>query len=123
MKTTQDLVGAIDSAGLCMFANAIFPPEYLAAMIDAACDGEWTVDRLRETGERIWNLERQFNLAAGFSNADDTLPERTLTEPAKGGAGSGEVADLSTMLGEYYHLRGWDEKGIPLAGTLNRLNL
>ena len=123
VKTTQDMVGAIDSSGLCMFANAIFPPEYLAAMIDAACDGEWTVDRLRETGERIWNLERQFNLAAGFSNVDDSLPGRCLTEPAKGGAANGEVADLSTMLSEYYQLRGWDEKGIPLTETLNRLKL
>lgn len=123
VKTTQDLIGAVDSAGICMFANAIIAPEHLSAMIDAACDGDWTVDRLRETGERIWNLERQFNLAAGFSHADDRLPERTVKEPAKGGAGKGEVADLSTMLAEYYALRGWDDKGVPLAETIQRLNL
>ncbi|MDH5353780.1 MAG: aldehyde ferredoxin oxidoreductase family protein [Gammaproteobacteria bacterium] len=123
VKTTQDLIGAVDSAGICMFANAIIAPEHLSSMIDAACDGDWTVDRLRETGERIWNLERQFNLAAGFSMADDSLPERTVTEPARGGAGTGEVADLSTMLGEYYALRGWDDKGVPLAETVRRLNL
>lgn len=123
VKTTQDLIGAIDSAGLCMFANAIFPPEHLTAMIDAACDGDWTLDRLRETGERIWNLERQFNLAAGFTIADDVLPKRTVNEPASGGAGDGQVADLSTMLSEYYSLRGWDAQGIPLAETIQRLDL
>lgn len=123
VKTTQDLIGAIDSAGLCMFANAIFPPEHLSAMIDAACNGDWTLDRLRETGERIWNMERQFNLAAGFTIADDVLPKRTLNEPARGGAGDGQIADLSIMLAEYYALRGWDAEGIPLAETIQRLNL
>ena len=123
VKTTQDLVGAIDSSGLCMFANAIFPPEYLTAMIDAACNGDWTLERLHETGERIWNMERQFNNAAGFSMIDDVLPQRTSSEPAKGGAGNGEVADISTMLVEYYEVRGWDDKGVPLAETIQRLNL
>lgn len=123
VKTTQDLVAAIDSAGLCMFANAIFPPLHLAAMINTACDGDWSEDRLRVTGERIWNMERQFNLAAGFNAADDTLPVRTLTEPARGGAADGDVADLSTLLGEYYQLRGWDDKGIPIQPTIDRLKL
>lgn len=123
VKTTQDLVGAIDSAGLCMFANAIFPPEHLAAMVDAACEGDWTVDRLYQTGERIWNLERRFNLAAGFSRGDDTLPERTLTEPARAGAASGQVAELTAMLEEYYRLRGWDERGVPLEETFQRLDI
>jgi len=123
VKTTQDLVGAIDSSGLCMFANAIFPPEHLAAMIDAACEGDWNLERLRDVGERIWNLERQFNLAAGFTRADDTLPERVMAEPARGGAGVGEVADIEAMLSEYYALRGWDTDGVPRAETLARLGL
>ncbi len=123
IKTTQDLVAAIDSAGLCMFANAIFPPEYLAKMIDAACEGEWSEQKLRQTGERIWNLERQFNLAAGFDNSDDTLPQRLLCEPASGGTARGEVADLSTMLSDYYRLRGWDKNGVPNVEKLKELGL
>ena len=106
-----------------MFANAILPAENLTAMINAACDGDWTQDRLQETGERIWNLERRFNLEAGFSGADDRLPERTVLEAARGGAADGEVADLSVMLSEYYQLRGWNAKGEPLAETLARLGL
>ena len=123
VKTTQDLVGAIDSSGLCMFANAMFPPEHLAAMIDAACEGGWTLERLQQTGERIWNLERQFNLAAGFTAADDCLPERVVNEPARGGAAGGEVADITAMLVDYYALRGWDKNGVPRAETLQRLGL
>jgi aldehyde:ferredoxin oxidoreductase len=123
VKNTQDLVGAIDSSGICVFTNAMIPPEHLAEMIDAACEGDWSLDKLHLVGERIWNLERRFNLAAGFSKADDSLPERTVTEAAKAGAGKGEVADLSQMLHEYYGLRGWDEDGVPLTETLARLNL
>ena len=123
MKTTQDLAGAIDSSGICMFTNVMFPPEHLARMLDAACDGDWTLQRMHEVGERIWNLERQFNLAAGFTRADDRLPERTTTEPAVGGAADGQVADITSMLAEYYALRGWDEDGVPLEATLKRLGL
>jgi aldehyde:ferredoxin oxidoreductase len=123
VKTTQDLAAAIDSSGTCMFTNVMFPAEYLAAMIDAACDGGWNLERMYEVGERIWNLERRFNLAAGFGRTDDCLPERTLTEPAQAGAGKGQVAELSELLDEYYALRGWDSAGVPLAQTLSRLGL
>ena len=123
VKTTQDLVGGIDSSGLCVFANAIFPPEYLAKMLDAACEGEWTVERLHETGERIWNMEKQFNLAAGFKKSDDCLPTRMITERSKGGAADGSIAELEPMLDEYYELRGWDSEGVPRPETIQRLGL
>jgi len=123
VKSTQDLAGAIDSSGICMFTNVMFPSEHLAQMLDAACEGDWDLARLQEVGERTWNLERQFNLAAGFTRADDCLPERTRTEPARGGAADGQVADITQMLEEYYALRGWDEQGVPLAATLARLEL
>ena len=123
VKTTQDLAGAIDSSGICMFTNVMFPPELLADMIDAACEGDWSLERMQAVGERVWNLERRFNLAAGFTRADDRLPLRTTTEPAVGGAADGEVADIGAMLEEYYALRGWDENGVPLESTLARLEL
>ncbi len=123
VKTTQDFVAAFDSAGLCIFSSGMFPPEHFAAMIDAACAGDWTLERLYETGERIWNLERQFNNAAGFTRVDDCLPERVVNEPARGGAGTGEVADIDAMLVEYYELRGWDAQGVPRSETLQRLGL
>lgn len=118
---TQNENGAADSAGICQF------PEYsldeISALLSAACDGEWSADDLMLTGERIWNLERQFNLAAGLTSADDTLPERMLKEPAKSGAGKGRVCELDKMLPEYYSVRGWDADGVPTSDTLKRLSL
>jgi aldehyde:ferredoxin oxidoreductase len=74
-------------------------------------------------GERIWNLERLFNNAAGFTRADDSLPPRILTEPLTKGASAGHVVDLEPMLNDYYQLRGWDTQGRPTPETLTRLGL
>jgi aldehyde:ferredoxin oxidoreductase len=124
VKTTQDFIAAIDSTGLCSFTNfSGVTDELYAAQIDAACGGGWTVARMRETGERIWNLERQFNLAAGLSAKDDTLPKRLLEEPAPSGAAKGLVARIPQMLPEYYELRGWTPQGVPTGETLARLGL
>ena len=95
----------------------------VANLVNAGCEGEWTVDRLNETGERIWNMERQFNLDAGMTAADDTLPHRILKEAAKSGSGKGKVCELDTMLPQYYELRGWTADGRPKAETMQRLGL
>ncbi|MDH5749954.1 MAG: aldehyde ferredoxin oxidoreductase family protein, partial [Rhodospirillales bacterium] len=72
----QNAIAACDSSGTCSFTRAIWQLEGLAKQLDPALEGEWTPERLLETGERIWNLERLFNLKAGFTRADDTLPKR-----------------------------------------------
>ena len=118
---TQDYTGAIDSAGICQFPD--YSLEQLSALLCEACEGDWSEENLHLVGERIWNLERQFNLAAGLTAADDTLPERMLKEPAPSGAGKDRVCELDKMLPEYYSLRGWDDKGVPTTETLNRLSL
>jgi len=123
VKDSQDKNAAVDSTGICAFAHGALDLADFAKQIDAACQGEWTAERLVKTGERIWNLERQFNLAAGFTVADDTLPQRILKDAAKTGAGKGRVSELSVMLPEYYELRGWDKKGVPKEVTLKRLDL
>ena len=123
VKDSQDYIAAIDSSGLCTFTKAAWQAPDYADQIDAACEGDWTVERLLELGERIYNLERLLNNAAGFTAKDDTLPKRVLTEPAKGGAGKGHVAELAKMLPEYYELRGWTPDGEPTTQTLSRLGL
>ncbi len=124
VKETQDFIAAVDSSGLCLFSGfGGFSNELVAKHVDAACAGEWDETRLQETGERIWNLERQFNLAAGLTGKDDTLPPRILSEPAPSGVGKGQVCKLDEMLPQYYQLRGWDEGGAPVPETLERLGL
>jgi len=119
----QDATGAVDSAGLCLFTTFAWSMDNIAPQIDAACEGEWTVERLLEIGERVWNLERKFNLDAGFTAKDDTLPKRLLKDAAKTGPAEGKVNELGKMLPEYYALRGWTAEGVPTNETLSRLVL
>jgi len=122
-KESQDRVAMMDSTGLCLFVTAAWGVEEFCKQLDAACEGDWTEERLLESGERTWNLERQFNLAAGLTSADDTLPKRLLEVPAPGGTAKGKVCQLDVMLPEYYKLRGWTKDGVPTKETLARLGL
>ena len=123
VKAFQDATAAVDSSGTCIFTTFALSGDDIAPMIDAACEGDWSVERFVEVGERIWNMERQYNIAAGFTGADDTLPERLLKDAAKSGSAEGSVNRLDEMLPEYYQLRGWDESGVPKQDTLSRLGL
>ena len=123
VKDTQDENAAIDSLGVCAFSTAGWDMDYMARLLEADSGGGWDVARMLEAGERIWTLERLFNLAAGFGAKDDTLPERMFAEPAPSGVNKGEVSHLDAMLGEYYRLREWTEDGRPANALLARLGL
>lgn len=123
VKAFQDATAAVDSAGLCLFTTFAWSLEDIAPQIDGACEGDWSAERLAEVGERIWNLERDFNLQAGITAADDTLPKRLLKEAANIGPAKGRVNDLDKMLPEYYELRGWGADGVPTEETRKRFGL
>jgi aldehyde:ferredoxin oxidoreductase len=119
----QDLTAVVDSAGICLFTTfAIGLPE-ISEMIRTAIGYDYTDEEILMAGERIWNLEKLFNLKAGFTKADDTLPERLLKEPLPEGPGKGMVVELDTMLGEYYSLRGWDKESIPTEAKIKELSI
>ncbi|MDO8348112.1 MAG: aldehyde ferredoxin oxidoreductase family protein [Rugosibacter sp.] len=123
VKAFQDATAAFDSAGICVFTSFAWTLADVAPQVDAACEGDWSVERLAEIGERIWNMERLFNNAAGFTAKDDDLPKRLKTEPAKTGPAKGLVSGIDKMRPEYYDLRGWDQSGVPSKETLDRLGL
>jgi aldehyde:ferredoxin oxidoreductase len=123
VKAFQDATAVFDSAGICLFTSFAWTLAEVAPQLQAACDGDWSLENLNVVGERIWNMERQFNLAAGFTRADDKLPDRLIKEAAKTGPAKGKVNELGKMLPEYYQVRGWTPDGRPTAETLQRLNL
>ena len=123
VKAFQDATAAVDSSGLCVFTTFAWTLENFAPQLDAACDGEWTTERLAEVGERIWNLEREFNMKAGITAADDTLPERFFKEEANVGPAVGKISGVKEMMPEYYSVRGWNEDGTVSADTHSRLSL
>lgn len=123
VKAFQDATALVDSAGLCVFTTFAWGMENIAPQIDAACEGDWNVDKCLEVGERIWNLEREFNRKAGITGKDDTLPKRLLKDAAKVGPAKGKVAALDKMLPEYYKVRGWTPQGEVTDKTRTRLGL
>jgi len=123
VKAFQDATAAFDSSGLCVFTTFAWGLADLAPQLQAAIGEEFTTEELEKIGERIWNLEREFNNAAGFTAKDDSLPPRLLTEPCKTGPTQGKVNELAKMLPHYYEVRGWDAEGRPTAQTRARLGL
>jgi aldehyde:ferredoxin oxidoreductase len=123
VKAFQDATAAFDSSGLCIFTTFAWGLADLAPQMQAAVGEEFTTEELEKIGERIWNMEREFNNRAGMTHKDDTLPKRLLTEPAKTGPAKGKVSELATMLPKYYEVRGWDKEGRPSAATKKRLGL
>lgn len=123
LKTFQDLTAVVDSSDICLFTTfAIGLPE-ISEMLRGATGMEISDEEVLKIGERIWNLERMFNIEAGFTKKDDTLPERLLKEPVTSGPAKGKVAELEVMLKEYYQVRGWNEEGIPTEEKLEELSL
>ncbi|MEK9950773.1 MAG: aldehyde ferredoxin oxidoreductase family protein [Curvibacter sp.] len=123
VKAFQDATAAFDSSGLCIFTTFAWSLPDLAPQLQAACDEAYTTEELAKIGERIWNMEREFNNRAGMTAKDDSLPKRLLTEAAKTGPAKGKVNELAKMLPKYYEVRGWDQEGRPTAETKKRLGL
>jgi len=123
VKAFQDATAVFDSSGLCVFTSFAWTIDDIQPQIAAACEGEWSTQQLLELGERIWNLERGFNLKAGVTGADDTLPKRLLNDAAQTGPAKGLAARLDEMLPHYYEIRGWDAQGVPTKDTLTRLTV
>ncbi|MFC1958797.1 aldehyde ferredoxin oxidoreductase C-terminal domain-containing protein [Chloroflexota bacterium] len=81
-------------------------------------------DDLMKVGERIYNVERAFNIREGMGRKDDMLPKNMLVEKETpwGMEGISE-ANFDAMLDEYYQFRGCNHEGIPTKQKLEELGL
>ncbi len=121
LKLFQDLTALCDSTGICLFTTFGMGLPEIAGMYREAVGSDETDEEILLKGERIWNLEKRFNIAAGIEK--DTLPPRLLREALPSGPAEGKVNELHTMLKEYYAARGWDEEGIPSQEKLTELSI
>lgn len=121
-KIFQDLTSVIDSMGMCLFSSfALGAPEY-AALLNAGTGTNYDVNGLLEVGDRIYNLERMFNKAAGMKPEDDRLPKRIAEEKIANGPSEGMSSKIKLTLPQYYEARGWKD-AFPTEETLKRLGL
>jgi len=124
MVVWHENFGAIvDSAEMCKytcFSAYAVKPDDMAKFVSYASGLDFSESQIMEIGERIFNLERLFNLREGITKEEDTLPERFTKEPLPEGPAKGQVVELDKMLPEYYKLREWDlETGIPTREKLD----
>ncbi|NVM55591.1 MAG: aldehyde ferredoxin oxidoreductase family protein [Candidatus Helarchaeota archaeon] len=113
-----------DSLVVCKFVGFALGFDFQVRFLQAITGrDDITISQLIEIGERIYTLERLFNIREGFLRKDDTLPERFLKEPLREGPSKGRVVPLDRLLEDYYHVRQWNEKGIPKEELLTKLNL
>jgi aldehyde:ferredoxin oxidoreductase len=119
----QDLSALIDSLGLCMFTIFALSPEHYASLLSTVTGEPLDGKQILSIGERIWNLERLFNLREGFTGEDDALPPRFSQETLPRGHSKNQVVELEPLLHDYYRLRGWSGDGVPTEAKLAELGL
>lgn len=123
VKYVQDFTEVMDCSGLCQFPSFALNLDDYLELINAVTGFDYTREEIMEAAERNWNLERLFNLKAGISPDQDSLPERFLKEPMPKGPNKGRVVPLKELLSDYYKIRGWTEEGVPTDELIHRLNL
>ncbi len=127
VKEQQDEKAAEESIIVCQFAYGIgLLNEILAEMVSISTGEDWTIEKMKLAGERIWNLSRIFNMREGIDRKDDYLPEKFAREGIKKGPLKGKKISKSKqnyMLDRYYEYRGWSKDGLPLDSTIRRLEI
>jgi aldehyde:ferredoxin oxidoreductase len=120
---TQNLMCMFDSLKVCKFILlGGIKPHHLVKWLNYVTGWNFSLEDFMETGERIYNLKRLYNIREGIRRKDDMLPSRILTQK-KNEDFFTKIPPLGELLSQYYRHREWDEKGIPKKEKLWELDL
>jgi aldehyde:ferredoxin oxidoreductase len=117
----QNLMCMFDSLVMCKFVHATGAIKVapMVQFLDYVTGWDWDVEQFMKVGERIFNLQRLYNVRCGISRKDDFLPPRFLTLKRS----RDKLPPLGQLLSDYYVYRGWTEDGLPAAEKLEDLGL
>lgn len=107
---TEDKAALMDSLIICKFLRGVLVDFHVevAEMLRNVTGWEITAAELRETARRIVLAKRQFNLLAGWTPAEDTLPDRFLNTPLPNDPEASLSRErLEGLVKEYHRQRGW----------------
>ncbi len=127
VKTGEDFMTMYDTLGMCKFSRSLFWLD--KAMMDgikAVTGVNYDVEWIMIIAEKIYNLQKLFNIREGLSRKDDYLPYRVTHDPITNGVSKGNLVteeEFQKMLDEYYLVRGWSKEGIPTKMRLVELGL
>lgn len=123
-KIMQDFYSVLESLLVCKFVlYGGLRLTHLTKLLNAVTGWDMDNAELMKTGERLYNLNRVFNVKCGISRKDDILPSRVAKEAFTDGGAKGHLPDLEKMIDPYYKMRGWDQNGIPTTEKLKELSL
>lgn len=113
---TEDRAALMDSLILCKFLRGVFTDlfEEAAPLLRAVTGWDLTADVLRRAARRIVVTRKWFNEREGWTPAEDTLPQRFLSEPLRQGASAGATLSrdrLAEMIEAYNLHRGLTPDG------------
>lgn len=107
---TEDRAALMDSLIVCKFLRGVFEDFHheAAMMLRSVTGWDVTAGELRTTAARIVAAKREFNLLAGWTPAEDTLPERFLDSALPNDAEAHLSRErLDSLVAEYHRQRGW----------------
>jgi len=123
---TEDKAALMDSLILCKFLRGVFTDFYAEAaqMLRLVTGWDVSAGELQTTAERIVTAKKLFNMHAGWTPAEDTLPARLLELPLADDAAARLTREqLAAAIAAYHHARGWSPQGEPPADQLAALGL
>jgi len=123
---TEDKAALMDSLILCKFLRGVFGDFYTEAaeMLQLVTGWDTTAEELRSTVQRIVAAKKLFNIRAGWSPDEDTLPERFLRQPLADDDRARLSQDqLACAVRAYNEARGWSAEGWLPRGVIDQLEL
>ena len=111
---TEDRAAVMDSLILCKFLRGVFDDIFAdaAEMLNLITGWDTTAAEMQETAARIVTAKKQFNIQAGWTPAEDTLPERFLsTALADDDQAVLTRKRLDSLVSAYNVERGWSPDG------------
>jgi aldehyde:ferredoxin oxidoreductase len=132
LSCRQDCIYSLaDALGLAKLPTVFLSPndnpipQAYSLLLEAITGLHYTFEELIAVGERIYNIERLFNIREGVTRENDTLLEHVFPD-SKLAAPQLRVIDLKKfehLLDVCYEIHGWDREGNPKPQTLKRLGL
>jgi len=117
----QDLMCMFDTLVMCKFfhVTGAIKVRHMVDFLNYVTGWEMDIEEFMRTGERIFNLQRLYNVRCGITRKDDILHPRFLTLKRN----RGKLPPIGKLLSDYYDYRGWSEEGVPTKEKLKELNL
>ena len=127
VRDREDMWSIIDSLMLCKFIRSIVNNYGIMAKLYTLTTGlEMTEEALQRAGERIYNLEKSYNVREGWKRLDDYPAPRIMSDPIRSGVAKGAVTtkeEFDLLFNAYCRERGWTADGIPTKRKLLELGV